>query len=68
MPLPVCIMVSHCIVMGGMEAGKHVIQMFQSPASQRPTVANLKETLCVSQTDGHRMKTVIILSTALALA
>lgn len=75
--LPVCLRLSvcifpdrvplcRCIEMGGRrgEAASHVIQMFQSPASQRPTVAQLKEALCEGQTDGHRMKTVMIPSTA----
>lgn len=62
---PVCVPVCHCIEMGGRggEAASHVIQMFQSAASQRPTVAGLKEALCEGQTDGHRMKTVMIPST-----
>lgn len=63
---PDCVPVCHCIEMGGRrgEAASHVIQMFQSPASQQPTVAGLKEALCEGQTDGHRMKTVMIPSTA----
>lgn len=41
----VCVPVCHCVEMGGTggEAASHDIQMFQSPASQRPTVAQLKE-------------------------
>lgn len=63
---PDCVPVCHCIEMGSRrgEAASHVIQMFQSLASQRPTVAELKEALCEGQTDGHRMKTVMIPSTA----
>lgn len=63
---PDCVPLCHCIEKGGRrgEAASHVIQMFQSPASQRPTVAQLKEALCEGQTDGHRMKTVMIPSTA----
>jgi len=57
---------SHGIEMGGKrgEAASHIIQRFQSSASQQPTVAGLKEALCEGQTDGHRMKTVMKPSTA----
>lgn len=52
---------------GEAEEGRQSATLFKcsrARTSQQPTVAGLKEALCEGQTDGYRMKTVMIPSTA----